>query len=236
MNNDPLQTTIEERVSRIMAVKPAKHSMFAPDERTPEEIAAAKKAEDTKAILRGGFPLRSVKALDSATGPAMDKARVLLPRMLADGILLLLGPTGRGKTVMATWFAAQRQLNGQKPGLFLTAYGMFSCVKSTFSRPSSRRGAFGSVPNDDPSADEIIDGWCNTPFLVIDEVQTRAETKFEDGMLEEVINARYGAMLPTVLIANLDADKAQESLGPRIMDRAKECGGIVNCDWPTYRI
>ncbi len=231
-----LQSDIEERVARITAVKPAPHTLFATQQRTPEEIEEEKKADRLKAILRGGFPLRSIKALEAAEGPAMVKARQLLPRVLTDGILLLLGPTGRGKTVMATWFADQRQKNGQKPGEFITAYGMFSAVKSTFGRAPTRRGAFGNVPNDGPDAEELIGGWSSTPFLVIDEVQTRAETKFEDGMLEEVINARYGAMLPTVLIANLDAEKAQESLGPRIMDRAKECGGIVDCNWPTYRV
>jgi DNA replication protein DnaC len=87
--------------------------------------------------------------------------------------------------------------------------------------------------NEDSEA--VLAAWKKTPFLVIDEAQTRAGTEWENNVLDELINARYAKMLPTVIIANITMETAQKSLGPRIMDRANECGGIVNCDWESYR-
>ena len=233
-----VKTTLQKQVESSMANLSFAWRMAQKKENddfnSPEAVKARKDADDRKSLFYSGYSRRSIEVAERALGPAIEKARTLLPRVLKDGILLILGPTGRGKTVMATWFAMQRQKEGQKCGEFITAYSMFTTVKSSYGpkKPIKSRSGGEAYP---PDAEEIIANWSNAPFLVIDEIQTRAETAWEDSMLEEIVNARYGEMLPTVLIANLDAEAAQKSLGPRIMDRARECGGIVNCNWPSYR-
>lgn len=215
---------IEESLRRLQA----RAAVFTPP---PAEVPTV--AQLDRDMEQSGYSLRSIRALSDAKGPAVEKAASLLPKMLSDGIILLLGPTGRGKTVMAAWIARERQKSGKKCGQFLSAYGLFSTVKSTYGGKSQRETAAGNmVPLDSA---HLIREWSKAKFLVIDEIQTRAETPWEDAMLEEIINNRYGAMLPTLLIANLDAEKAQTSLGPRVIDRARECGGIVNCNWSSYR-
>lgn len=192
------------------------------------EARARQKAEEAaatrlEALRRGGYTPRAISAAREATGPAIEKARAILPRILEDGLFLLLGNTGRGKTVMATWLAMQRQQAGMKCGRFLTAFQMFAEVKATFSK------------GQDITAEALVFAWSRTPFLVIDEIQTRTGSAWEDGVLDEVVNARYGAMLPTILIGNLALKEAQQALGARIMDRAREAGGIVDCSWNSYR-
>ncbi|RYD28551.1 MAG: ATP-binding protein [Verrucomicrobiaceae bacterium] len=155
------------------------------------------------------------------TGPALAKAREILPLMLHDGILILLGSTGRGKTVMAAWWAWQRLLAGRSCGRFLTAYQLFARMKQCWTRGED--------------ADAALRGWRTSSFLAIDELQTRAGSDWENAVLDELINARYAARLPTVLLGNLEPGDEQEALGPRILDRARECGGVIHCGWGSYR-
>lgn len=185
-------------------------------------------------MLKAGFPARAIRCQKSAHGPALKKCEELKDYVMKDGIILLLGPTGRGKTVMATWWARYRQLQRKPCGQFITAYNLFMQVKCTFSGRKSRVGEHSGkdLPVDQET---LTKRWSETPFLVIDEMQTRTGNIWEDGILEEIINNRYGAELPTVMIANLKEDEAAAMLGPRIMDRASECGGKVPCNWPSYR-
>jgi DNA replication protein DnaC len=81
----------------------------------------------------------------------------------------------------------------------------------------------------------VLNAWKKTPFLVVDEAQNRSEEKWDNHRFDDLVNARYANELPTILIANLSLTEAQKSLGPRIMDRANECGGVVDCGWGSYR-
>ena len=213
-----------------------------PKEPTPEEIAAQierKKqeiaADRLRALRKEGFPERAIRAAQNATGPGALKASQLIPHVTGDGdgLLLLLGPTGRGKTVMATLLAMARQEQELWPGMFRTAFSMFSEIKSTYGGNKKRRSPFGETTT--VTEEDLVSEWSFTAFLIIDEVQTRSGTTWEDGLFDEIVIARYGELLPTVLIANFTLEEAQANLGPRIMDRARESGGIVNCNWESYR-
>jgi DNA replication protein DnaC len=82
---------------------------------------------------------------------------------------------------------------------------------------------------------EIIDRMTEPGLLVIDELQERGETAFEDRLLTHLIDARYGAKRPTILIANLSKDELGKSLGPSIVDRASENGRRIDFTWNSYR-
>jgi DNA replication protein DnaC len=169
-----------------------------------------------------GFPLRSIMALGNFKGAAAAIAKNLLPLMMKDGTLLIYGPTGRGKTVMATWFEQQRLIAGKKAGMFLDARDIFARMKQCWAKGED--------------SEAITKKWRETPYLVIDEMQSRSETAWENNELDHLVNKRYSAMLPTVMLANFATEKeAQESLGARIIDRVRETGHLVPCDWPSYR-
>ena len=194
--------------------------------RTDEQIAAMQPLKspgkpESEIFAAAGYPLRSYRDLDRISGASERGARMILPQAIGDGLALLLGLTGRGKTGIATWLARERLRAGLSVGRYLTAYALLSKVKTCWSL------------RQDP--DPYLTGWKTARFLVIDEIQTRSDTTAENAVLEDIINARHNNLLPTVLIGNLTIDAAQETLGPRIMDRAKESGGILDCSWGNYR-
>lgn len=177
---------------------------------------------DHDANLRAaGYPPRALNAIRGMTGAAMVKAREVMPLMLKDGLLLLIGPTGRGKTVMATWWAAQRLDAGLTCGKFATAYQVFARMKQCWAKGED--------------SEAVLKMWKDCRFLVIDEMQTRGESAWENSVLDELINARYSAMRPTVLIGNIEPGQEQAVLGARIIDRVREAGRIINCNWASYR-
>ncbi len=176
-----------------------------------------------KALDAAGYGSRAIKAIAHMEGPALSIARTLVPKVVSDGMLLIIGPTGRGKTVMAAYFARTRIRSRLPAGKFLTAHNLFAQMKQCW----NGKGADSEV---------LLDRWKKCPFLVIDEVQTRGETVWENSVLDDLINDRYANERPTVLMGNFANEaEAQKSLGPRIMDRANEAGGIVECTWPSYR-
>jgi len=72
-------------------------------------------------------------------------------------------------------------------------------------------------------------------LLVIDEVQQRGETDFENLMLAFLIDKRYDDMHDTIVIGNLTPKALTASLDPSITDRLIETGGVMECLWPSFR-
>lgn len=209
-NIDPMEIT--RRLQRAVDA----HKIF---QDAPQSAGKGPNSDDME---KAGYPLRALLSVPKMEGIGLKWAEQLLPKAMKDGIIVLTGPTGRGKTVIASYLGYQRAAQGAGAGKFMTAFEMFDRMKQCWSKKEDSAALLGT--------------WKRAAFLVIDEAQTRPSEAWDNNMLDELINARYAKMLPTVLIANLSLDEAQKTLGPRIMDRANECGGIVDCNWPTYRV
>lgn len=90
--------------------------------------------------------------------------------------------------------------------------------------------------NSERTEDEVIDHFVSLDLLIIDEVGVQFGTPTEITILQEIINARYESVLPTILISNLTFDQLKESIGERIVDRVTDGGR--NClvfGWESYR-
>ncbi|MBV2395779.1 ATP-binding protein, partial [Escherichia coli] len=72
--------------------------------------------------------------------------------------------------------------------------------------------------NSERTEDEVIDHFVSLDLLIIDEVGVQFGTPAEITILQEIINARYESILPTILISNLTFDQLKESIGERIVD------------------
>jgi DNA replication protein DnaC len=179
-----------------------------------------------------GWPDRYLEPLDNPQGGEWLAGIALsAPVIEQSGILILHGKRGTGKTQMAAEIARAKRFpldagtkaDPKRSAHYQTAMRFFLTVRATFKKGS------------DKTELEIIDRMTEPGLLVIDELQERGETAFEDRLLTHLIDARYGAKRPTILIANLTKDELGKSLGPSIVDRIRENGRCIDFTWNSYR-
>ena len=203
----------------------------APEEVPLTEEEIARRAEESRISSlryrqrqalgpRTGWPEKYLEAVQSDPHgqewlAAFEVAKTAFAKR---GILVLYGKRGNGKTRMAAELAC---ITGSS--VYRTAMRFFLEVRATF-----RKGS-------EESELDVIDRMAKAELLIFDEIQERGETPFEDRLLTHVIDARYAAMKPTILIANLTKRELAESLGSSIVDRARENGKSIEFNWQSYR-
>jgi len=154
------------------------------------------------------------------------------------GIVALVGNHGAGKGRMAHEIAKQTKMRNItiprhqwamkhvpviRPAIYRTAMEVFIELRSTYS------------PKATASEWEKMSAYENASLLIIDELQVRGETKFEDGKLTTIIDKRYRQKRPTILIANLSVEQLAGQLSDAVNDRIRESGRIYQCNWQSYR-
>jgi DNA replication protein DnaC len=73
-------------------------------------------------------------------------------------------------------------------------------------------------------------------LLILDEVGVQFGSETEKQILFSLLNGRYKAMLPTLLISNLTRDELAVCIGTRNLDRLQEgAGTFISFDWDSYR-
>jgi DNA replication protein DnaC len=155
------------------------------------------------------------------------------------GIVVAWGKRGTGKTQIAyqiahnaifpnpyfpkEWRDGFQPVIKVRPCIYAKAMDIFMRMKNGFQR------------KDQPSELEIVESLVQAAFLVIDEAHVRGETKYEDDKLTHIIDKRYDAMRPTMLITNLTNKDFAAQLSPSILNRIEEIGGGIECNWQSYR-
>lgn len=146
----------------------------------------------------------------------------------AGGIALFLGGRGTGKTRMAAEIA--------RSGFFPTDRGQWNGNRMTVGKTALYRRSldvFLKLRGADAAGQ--IETLSHSGLLVLDEFQERGETAFEDRMMTTIIDRRYAASKPTIIIANLSREEAKKQLSPSVIDRMRENGKGFNFDWNSYR-
>lgn len=180
-------------------------------------------------LLDAGIPLRFQReTLDTwRAGDDQAKARIwnlgtgyveaFAENFEVGRAVMLLGTVGTGKTHLACAMLQAVIRNFGAQGLighYTTAGGIIRSIKETF-------GAQAQTES------QIYAGLMKPHLLVIDEVGLQHGTDFERLVLQEVIDGRYGRMLPTIVISNLDVGGLRQCMGDRSVDRLRERGGLV---------
>lgn len=170
------------------------------------------------------FPTRYCDQLP----PTGEKWLAEMPKALAvvetGGIALLFGKRGTGKTRMAREIAATAALAARADGpLYKTAMELFIDLKASYAKESKI------------TEREVMAEMKGASLLVIDELQERGESDFENQKLTHIVDARYAMEMPTILIANYTREEFAASVSPSILDRIRENGIGVFFDWPSYR-
>jgi DNA replication protein DnaC len=172
----------------------------------------------TEALAAANFPKRQYRRNATHSGQWGETFREYSAKVGRDGVILaLVGERGSGKTQLATEIG-RAALNSDLSVFYTTAMGFFLRLQSAM---NSR----------EDSVLDIIQTRQRPRILVIDEMQERGETPWEDRILTHLIDARYGAGKDTILIANQTPKAFAESVGTSIMRRLNETGGIIECNW-----
>lgn len=182
--------------------------------------------------LDSTWPKLHAEKLGELHGPALAMAERLAPKLFGNRLLVLGGDRGRGKTQIATFIAYYRLTKGHDSGIYTRAFDMVRMCDGYSEEARKALSAFQKVP-----------------FLCVDECH-RVEPR-QIQLIESILDARYANKRPTVVIGNwmtIEGVKDGETisgqklygLGPTLMDRVNEhkanrTGGVVWCEWPSYR-
>lgn len=228
VQNKVRQKREQERINMDNAVKTPADFVFkiTPYIATPEDIAK-REMERENAIIDSltwdtKIPLRHSR-LEKFSGVEWNARLDQLTGKIGTGfILALIGSRGTGKTQMAAELI-HRSISKLRRGEYCLAMDFFLKVKATFGRDTEEEEG------------DVINRYCRPKLLVIDEIQERAESQWEDRLMTHLINKRYNAMKDTLLISNLTKTEFVESVGSSVASRLVETGGICTCNWESFR-
>lgn len=150
------------------------------------------------------------------------------------GIVALLGNRGTGKTRMGAEIT--------RAGLFPTDHGEWngngvvrgktSMYRRTLDVFLDLRDAAGSKTR---SEKRVLSELEKPGLLVMDEFHERGGSDWENRIVSNLIDKRYAAGRPTILIANYTLKEMAAAVGPSVSDRMRENGKAFICDWESYR-
>jgi DNA replication protein DnaC len=168
-------------------------------------------------------PRHSARA-ETFTGPQLWLAKKFVAWEIISqgGMVALIGSRGNGKTQLGVDLI-RHACNDDKTGCYLKAMDFFIEV----------RGSFRKENETDESA--ILETYQTPWLLVLDNVDRRGSSEWEDRLLTHLIDKRYDLGVGTILIANLDPTAFAEHIGPDITDRIRDGGGLIVADWAGFR-
>jgi DNA replication protein DnaC len=139
------------------------------------------------------------------------------------GCLVLTGSCGTGKTMLACAIANTIMAEFHATVAFGMVSDLLREVKATY-RADSRK-----------TEKQAMAELAAPDLLIFDEIGVETGTEYETRMFFEIVNRRYHANKPTIMISNLTAEDLETYLGERIWERFVECGPVLVLDWVSHR-
>lgn len=136
-------------------------------------------------------------------------------------IAVIIGNRGAGKTQMAVC-AIRNACRKELSARYVKALNFFLDIRETYQ-------------NKERSEKEVLKEYCEPELLVIDAIENRSESQFENLLLNHLIDIRYDQIKDTVLIGNQNEKEFSASMGPSIVDRIHECGIKIICNQKSFR-
>jgi len=185
-----------------------------------------------------GFPPIYSSAPPPHGAEWLAKFHEVAPKIEGGAILIFCGERGTGKTRMAYELAMYAEFSKMPPiWEVVGGYGKKSPRKPYYTTAMMlfiRLRA--SYRNDSPESElDIMRELSDASLVVIDELQERGETEFENQKITAIIDARYQRGFPTILISNLARADFLKSVSPSVLSRIQENGGFVAFNWKSYR-
>ena len=183
------------------------------------EIVLSREAEEKKRPQwDASFPKRAISDSARISGASLECAKSILPALQREGTVILCGDRGTGKTVLSTWIAGE-----MRTGIYTKAYDLFAAIKASWAKDSKLTEI------------QVLESWRRPRLLIIDEAQERGETVWEGRTLTNLVDHRYDDLgKATIIITNQSPEESAKTLGPSIIRRANQTGGVIVCNWPSY--
>jgi DNA replication protein DnaC len=138
--------------------------------------------------------------------------------------MVIHGKLGTGKTHLACAILNDAIARYTASARYLTLLAAIRSIKATYRKDSPL------------SEEQALAALAKPDLLVFDEVGVQFGSDTERMIAFEIINARYEAMKPTIIVSNLDYAGLIDCLGERAMDRLKENGGtLMALDGTSHR-
>lgn len=169
-----------------------------------------------------GVPARHATTCIRATDGWTKAARAAASVLQRPAMLALIGPRGTGKTQLAVELIREFCRSG-RTGIYTRTMDFLIEVRDTYGDRATKRER------------DVLRKYRVPELLVLDEVQVRGSTEWEANMLTNLIDWRYAANASTLLISNLTATAFIASVGDSIASRLMETGGIISCEWQSFR-
>lgn len=150
---------------------------------------------------------------------ALDRARAVMAKR---GHVALIGGFGTGKTQIAVEMIRDFTSRGES-ALFTTSTQFLRTIKSCYRDEAKTTEA------------DILNRHVKPRLLVIDEFHRRKGSEWENEQLFDLINERYNALKALIIICNQSRAAFDESMDGAILDRMNETGGVIECDWQSFR-
>lgn len=197
-----------------------------------EEKEAEDKKRDDEMKLRRGISRRNLNVqFDDFTQELPNQIHAVnvmknLGKNVFEGketpSVIMTGKVGTGKTMLAC--ACLSRFTWRHTCEIIKLIDLVRSLKETWSQSCQR------------TERDIIEYYSNLDLLVIDEVGMQFGSDTEKMFIFDVIDGRYEAMKPTVLISNLEIDGIVSVIGERALDRLRDGGGeILTFDWGSAR-
>ncbi len=178
----------------------------------PERVRGAHFANYSTKVI--GIEERSVT-------PAQAK---IAAETLRDGAitnLLMCGRCGTGKGHLAAAVMRSRMDAGMRGDRWLTCAQYFRAYHRAY---------------EDGANETLVGFYARRPLLVLDEIGIGHPPRDGELALSELLDARWNARRPTIVISNLTPKELTDSwLGPRAADRLQERSIVLWMAWTSFR-
>lgn len=191
-------------------------------EEKEKERERARKEEEIKRRMNfflDTVPLRFKNATFDTFICTSEKQESVIEFLKKGKSAIIYGSNGTGKTHLA-FASCFYQVSKGKTAKYVLAFDFFNEIRKSFG---------------DYSTDMVIAKYEDVDYLVIDEIDKTQGTPMEFPYLYSLINKRYNAMLPTVLVTNARPDEFQEIIGVSALDRVASEGKVIDLTGENYR-
>lgn len=218
-----MSTPVNEIVDRLALLE----SQVITDEERQAHVRAydeqQRRTKITDLRHEWGAPTRHLRCTPDRSGEWGTTFQKLSEKLGSGFLIALIGGRGSGKTQLGVTLmheATEKLMTAR----FTSCMGIFMAFKATYRKDAEMSEA------------KVLSLFAKPQLLVVDEIGKRGQTDWENGLLFELFNTRYNAMRDTLLTSNQTAAEFQESLGPSLVSRMRETGGVIDCEWPSFRV